>query len=80
VTLTPSSWVGNLAFTKSEFCHVRESPAGARFAPLICTHIFGAMAAPPPSAFLASEIAGPYAIVKSDYISTTGYGFQVESV
>src|SRR5690349_13009316 len=38
---------------------MRESPGGARFAPLISTHVLGAMTAPSPSAFATSDICGP---------------------
>src|ERR1017187_8215975 len=76
VTGSASSSRGRLP-TKSELCQARESPAGARFAPLISTQVFGAMVGLSPSAFATSEITEPYAMLKSDSIITVAYGFQV---
>src|SRR5579863_5157748 len=58
VTLTPSRLVGNWLFTKSGFCQMRVSPAGARLEPLISTHELGEIVATPPSAFATSVTAG----------------------
>src|ERR1700733_9938226 len=58
VTLTPSRLVGILSPTKSDPAQIRVSPAGARFEPLISTHVFGAITGAPPSALATSVIAG----------------------
>ena len=58
MTLTPSRFVGIWLLTKSEPCQMRESPAGARFEPLISTHVLGAIDGLPPSAFATCEISG----------------------
>ena len=80
VALTLSSCVGMVLFTKSGPYQLRESPAGARLAPAISTQVLGAMMGLPLSAFTTAEIKGGEAMVKSDSINTTAYGFQVESV
>ena len=43
---------------KSDACHVRVSPGGARFDPLIATQVFGAIDAAPPKAFVTEVITG----------------------